>query len=474
MSVPALLTDLYELTMMEGYFRNGLIGQRAVFDVFFRYNPFGGGYSVFAGIEQAAEYLTGLSFGEEEIGYLESLGLFSPGFLDQLASFRFTGSLYAFEEGSVVFPEEPIARIEAPLGEAQLVESVLLNILNFQTLIATKAARICQAAGGRPVVEFGLRRAQGCDGALSASRAAYIGGCEGTSNVLAGARYGIPVRGTHAHSWVMAFDDELSSFRAYADTYPDGAILLVDTYDSRTGGIPNAIRVARELEVRGHRLAGIRLDSGDPLSLCRLARNMLDEAGLDYVKIVLSNDLDEYAIRDLVKYGVPADVFGVGTRLATGHGEAALSGVYKMAALEKDGSLVPRLKISDDLPKGSLPGRKEVERWYRDDGLMLCDVIHFGERVDGDPLDIHGKATSVGRPHRAEKRLRAVVVNGGYAAALPSIEECRSRCLAELESLPEGLRRLDSPGEYPVLLDPALYERRRRMIADIRGDANGA
>lgn len=474
MRAPALLVDLYELTMMEGYFQNGLIGQRAVFDVFFRYNPFGGGYSVFAGIEQAAEYLTGLSFAAEEIDYLESLGLFSHGFLEHLKSFRFTGSLYAFDEGSVVFPEEPIARIEAPLGEAQLVESVLLNILNFQTLIATKAARICRAAGGRPVVEFGLRRAQGGDGALSASRAAYIGGCEGTSNVLAGARYGIPVRGTHAHSWVMAFDDELSSFRAYADTYPDGAILLVDTYDSRTSGIPNAIRVARELELRGYRLAGIRLDSGDPLSLCRMARNMLDEAGLGYVKIVLSNELDEYVISDLVKCGVPADVFGVGTRLATGHGEAALSGVYKIAALEKDGFLAPKLKMSDDLPKGSLPGRKEVERWYGDDGRMLCDVIHFGERGDGDPLDIHGKAVYAGRPHRAEKRLRPVVVNGGYATAPPSIEECRSRCWAELESLPEGLGRLDTPEEYPVLLDPALFELRRRMIAGIRKNVNGA
>ncbi len=468
MSAPALLTDLYELTMMEGYHRTGRIGDTAVFDVFFRSNPFGGGYAVFAGLEQAASYLTRLSFSSDDIACLNGLGIFSRDFLDYLAAFRFSGDLYAFAEGSIVFPEEPIARVEAPLGEAQFVEAALLNILNFQTLIATKASRVVLAAGGRPVVEFGLRRAQGEDGALSASRAAYIGGCDGTSNVLAGKRFGIPVRGTHAHSWVMAFDDELSAFRAYAETYPDSSILLVDTYDSVESGIPNAIRVARELEERGHRLSGIRLDSGDPFRLCRLARTMLDEAGLGYVKIVLSNDLDEYSIKSLTDSGVPVDIFGVGTRLVTGHGEGALSGVYKMASLAGNGTQTPRLKLSDELPKGSLPGIKNVLRCFDDTGLMLYDVIRLAGVAAGEPVDMRGNRVSPHGFHHAAEQLRPIVVDGARVGDVSSLEELRERCRSGLAALSECFRRFDSPPEYPVLLDQGLFDLRLRMIAEIQ------
>lgn len=473
MRADALLTDLYELTMMEGYYRNGLIAETAVFDVFFRGNPFGGGYAVFAGLEQAASYLTGLSFSPDDIAYIDTLGIFSRGFLEHLAVLRFTGSMHAFGEGSVVFPEEPIVRIEAPLGEAQLVEAALLNILNFQTLIATKASRVMLAAGGRPVVEFGLRRAQGMDGALSASRAAYIGGCDGTSNLLAGRRFGIPVRGTHAHSWVMAFDDELSAFRAYAETYPDTSILLVDTYDSVESGIPNAIIVARELEDRGHRLSGIRLDSGDPSRLCRIARSMLDEAGLGYVKIVLSNDLDEYTIRDLLDSGVPVDVFGVGTRLATGHGDASLPGVYKMASLRRNGTDTPRLKISDELPKGSLPGIKNIDRWFDDHGSMMCDVVRLDGDAPGEPVDIRGNPVPTEGLHRVAEQLRPVVTDGVIVVELSTLQESRRRCQTGLAALPEACRRFDSPREYPVLLDPGLFELRLDMIASIRNGSPG-
>ncbi|HXE97123.1 MAG TPA: nicotinate phosphoribosyltransferase, partial [Dongiaceae bacterium] len=312
-----LLTDLYELTMLAGYLEEGKTESRAVFDLYFRTNPFEGGYAVFAGLETALKFLEELCFSEEDLEYVAGLCLFKPRFIDFLREFRFRGRVTAPAEGSVVFANEPLLTVEGTLAEAQFVETALLNIINFQTLTATKAARVCHAAAGAEVVEFGLRRAQGPDGGLSASRAACVGGCRGTSNVMAGKLFGLPVRGTQAHSWVQAFPDELTAFRAYAGSFPDSTILLVDTYDTLKRGVPNAITVARELREHGHELGGIRIDSGDLAYLSREARRMLDEAGFSGVRIVVSNDLDEYVIESVRSEGGMADVYGVGTRLAT-------------------------------------------------------------------------------------------------------------------------------------------------------------
>ncbi|HXE72536.1 MAG TPA: nicotinate phosphoribosyltransferase, partial [Candidatus Nitrosotenuis sp.] len=371
----ALLTDFYELTMLGGYFETGRTGQRAVFDLYFRRIPHNGGFCLAAGLQPALEYLQALRFSADDIAYLRGLGRFSQGFLDWLRDFRFRGEVWAVPEGRLVFPSEPLLRVSGTIPECQLVESALLNIINFQTLIATKAARICTAAGPEAtVVEFGLRRAQGIDGAMSATRAAYIGGCQSTSNTLAGKVFGLPVTGTMAHSWVMSFPDELSAFRAYADIYPDSCLLLVDTYDTLGSGVPNAVRVGLELKERGHRLLGIRLDSGDLAHLSKEARRMLDEAGLEFARIVASNELDEWLIRSLRQQGARIDIYGVGTRLVTSAGEPALGGVYKLVAAEEDGRTVPRIKVSSNPEKTTLPGVKQVWRAWRG-GKILGDVI---------------------------------------------------------------------------------------------------
>ena len=355
-----LLTDLYEFTMLAGYLEQGLVDKPAAFDLFFRANPFEGGYAVFAGLGPALEALEGMAFSEEELAYLAGLGLFQGRFLDFLRAFRFRGRVTAPPEGTLVFAHEPLVTVEGTLAETQLVETVLLTILNFQTLVATKAARICRAAAGAEVIEFGLRRAQGPDGGLSAGRAACIGGCSGTSNALAGMCFGLPVKGTHAHSWVQAFPSELEAFRAYAAAFPESSILLVDTYDTLGSGLPNALVVARELRERGHELRGIRIDSGDLAYLSRQARHMLDEAGFPGVKVVVSNDLDEHVIESVRHEGGRVDVYGAGTRLATcsGSGGGALGGVYKLVAI--DGQ--PTLKVTADVAKTTLPGIKRVLR----------------------------------------------------------------------------------------------------------------
>jgi len=467
--ISALLTDLYQLTMLEGYYRGGLIESTAVFDLFYRGNPFGGGYAVYAGLARAVDYLLGLSFSDEDLRYLASLTLFSDGFLAYLKRLRFTGDVYSFREGSIIFPEEPLLRVEAPLGQAQLVETALLNIINFQTLIATKASRVCYAAAGRPVVEFGLRRAQGENGALSASRAAFIGGCESSSNVLAGKQYGIPVRGTHAHSWVMAFDDEYSSFKKYTEVYPDASILLVDTYDSLRSGIPNAIKAARELESKGHRLVGVRLDSGDPVPLSREARKMLDGAGLDYVKIVLSNDLDEYRIEELLKQGAAVDIFGVGTRLVAGHGESALPGVYKMCELEKNGSPSPRMKLSDESLKGNLPGKKDVLRYFGGDGSMVCDIIcvrDTKESVEG--CDAAGNPFPIPRECVGESQLGRVLSGGRAVEREDDVTVIQGRFRNNFALLPDRYKKLSGADEYPVLLCRELYNLKKDMVKELK------
>jgi len=360
MRYPPLLTDLYELTMLAGYLEKGMSAQPAVFDLYFRKAPYEGGFAIFAGLEPALDYLAGLRFQPDELSYLQALGLFRMEFIDCLREFSFRGRVTAPPEGTPVFAGEPLLTVEGTLAEAQFVETALLTIINFQTLVATKAARINHAAAGAEVIEFGLRRAHGPDGGLSSARAACVGGVRSTSNVQAGMVYGLPVRGTHAHSWVQAFADELTAFRAYADAFPDSTVLLVDTYDTLRSGVPNAVVVARELRARGHELRGIRLDSGDLAYLSRETRRVLDDAGFPGVRIVASNELDEFVIDSIRAEGGRVDIYGVGTKLATcgGKGGGALGGVYKLVAV--DGR--PKLKVTSDIAKATLPGKKRVLR----------------------------------------------------------------------------------------------------------------
>lgn len=456
----SLLTDLYELTMLEGYYQSGTIDRKAVFDVFFREAPFSGSYAVFAGLEKVIAYLTALSFDDDDITYLRQLNLFSKDLLDYVRGFQFSGDVYSFPEGSLIFPQEPILRIDAPLSEAQLIETAVLNFVNFQTLIASKASRICSAARERPVIEFGLRRSQGQDGGLSASRASYVGGCEGTSNVLAGKMFGIPVRGTHAHSWVMSFDSELEAFQAYARVYPDNSILLVDTYDSIKSGIPNAITVAHDLRKEGHRLIGIRLDSGDIVSISKQAREMLDEADLEDVKIFVSGDLDEYRIDRMLREGAPVDFFGVGTRLATGHQEASLTGVYKMAAMEdRDGAMIPKMKTSDELVKGTLPGIKNVVRFFEND-TMVFDVICRDDETPGPGsriFDLNGSGLTIPENATGVKQLLPVMQGGKPVSQSPSLEEIQHAYRDGFRMLPERYRAIADTDVYPVMISESLF-----------------
>ena len=471
MRYSALLTDLYELTMLAGYLEEGMAEKHAVFDLFYRNNPFEGGYAVFAGLEPALDYLEGLRFLPDELKYLKGLGIFRPRFIEFLREFRFRCSVTAPPEGTVVFANEPLLTVEGALAEAQFVETALLNIINFQTLVATKAARISHAAAGSMVIEFGLRRAQGPDGGLSSARAACVGGVTSTSNVMAGMVYGLPVRGTHAHSWVQAFPDELAAFRAYADAFPDSSILLVDTYDTLKSGIPNAITVARELRERGHELRGVRLDSGDLAFLSRESRRMFDEAGFPGVKIVASNELDEIVIDSIRDEGGQVDIYGVGTKLATcaGTGGGALGGVYKL--VEMDG--VPKLKVTSDIAKATLPGKKQVLRLFGRDGLLLQDVIclegdepHGGDTVH-DPVNPLQETTL---PAEIEVRdLRSVVMaEGRRTFSQEPLAAMAERCRMELAGLPQGCLRFINPHRYKVSITGELNELRNRLITRLR------
>jgi nicotinate phosphoribosyltransferase len=469
-----LLTDLYEFTMLAGYLEEGLAEKPAVFDLFFRANPFEGGYAVFAGLETVLDAVEELSFSRDELDYLAGLGLFPPRFLDFLRAFRFRGRVTAPPEGTLVFANEPLLTVEGTLAEAQLVETILLTILNFQTLVATKAARVCRAAAGAEVIEFGLRRAQGPDGGLSAARAACIGGCCGTSNALAGKLCGLPVKGTHAHSWVQAFPDELSAFRAYGETFPDSSILLVDTYDTLGSGVPNAIIVARELRQRGHELRGIRIDSGDLAYLSRQARHLLDEAGFGAVKIVASNDLDEHVIESVRHEGGRVDIYGVGTRLVTcaGGGGGALGGVYKLVAV--DGQ--PTLKVTGDVAKTTLPGRKRVLRALGPDGAYLQDVVCLeqehpcGNDTVFDPVNPLQR-TLLPRGARMTELRRAVMDEGRRIGEREPLAAMAERCRGELACLPDGCTRLINPHRYKVSISGGLNELRNRLIgASARGE----
>ena len=476
----AALTDLYELTMGAGYEANGLADRDAVFSLSFRSLPFGGGYAIAAGLDDALEILENYHFDAVEIAYLRTLRgsgdrpLFRETFLDKLASMRFSCDVDAIAEGTLVFPNEPIVRIRGPLIQAQLVESLLLTVIGFQTLVATKAARVVEAAGDGNVLEFGLRRAQGPDGALSAARAAYIGGVAATSNVLAGRLYGIPVRGTHAHSWVQVFDDEQQAFDAYADAQPGNVTLLVDTYDSLVG-VEHAIATARRLRDRGESLAAIRLDSGDLAYLSIEARRMLDEAGFTDTRIVASNDLDEHLIASLREQGARIDIWGVGTKLDTCFDQPALGAVYKLTAFcDPDRGWRYPVKLSEHTAKISIPGVLGVRRFIDKNGRFRADMIydedltppHTGD-VIVDPADVlHMRA--IEPDWKPEELVLPVMRNGARVGESPTLDEVRARAREQIGSLHPAIRRLLNPHIYPVGLERRLHERRTEQVMQRR------
>lgn len=435
-----LLTDLYQLTMAQGYWKSGRHDHEAVFNLYFRKNPFGGGYALAAGLAEAAAHIERFGFDKSDLEYLKSLGHFEPGFLTYLKTLKLTVDVDAVPEGTSVFAPEPLVRVQGPLLQCQLLETALLNLMNFQTLIATKAARVVTAAGGDPVLEFGLRRAQGVDGGVSASRASYIGGCSATSNVLAGKLLGIPVKGTHAHSWVMAFGDELEAFEAYAKALPGDCSFLVDTYDTLEG-VKHAIAVGHKLKARGRRLAGIRLDSGDLAELASRARQMLDAAGFADALITASSDLDERRIQELKAKGAPIAVWGVGTRLVTGHEQAALGGVYKLSAIRAPGGVWRRTrKVSSDAGKASYPGSLQVRRFFKE-GRPSHDAI----------FDLLGAPPYGESPY--EDLLKPLFRHGARIADEPSLTDIRARAKAQLSALPKELLRFDAPRAYPVSVE---------------------
>ncbi len=477
----ALLTDLYELTMAYGYWKAEPPDREAVFHLTFRRSPFQGGYTIAAGLATVIDYLENSRFTEADTAYLATLTgnddrpLFEPAFLDFLRTLQPACDIDAVPEGTVVFPHEPLVRVRGPLLEAQLLETALLNIINFQTLIATKASRLVLAARGEPVLEFGLRRAQGIDGAVSASRAAYIGGCDATSNVLAGQLYGIPVRGTHAHSWVMCHDDELTAFREYAQVMPNNCLFLVDTYDTLQG-VRHAVTVGRELRQQGHEMIGIRLDSGDLAYLSIEARRILDEGGFPKAVIVASNDLDERIVETLNDQGAKINVWGVGTRLVTGCDDPALGGVYKLSAVRSNGEAWQyKVKLSEQAAKVSTPGVLQVRRYYSaGDGAPLADaIIDENSMCEGrvtivDPLDMtRRKTVPDGSP--SEDLLVPIFRGGRRVYDVPDLPSIRRRAAEQLASFPGGIKRFVNPHEYFVGLERGLHERKTRLILQERG-----
>jgi nicotinate phosphoribosyltransferase len=473
----ALLTDLYQLTMACGYWKAGVSDREAVFHLTYRRPPFRGGYAIAAGIAPALDYLERFRFTADDVAFLATLRdaretpLFPQGFLDYLRDLRFSCTVDAVPEGSLVFPHEPIVRVRGPILQAQLVETPLLTLINFQTLVATKASRVCQAARGTPVLEFGLRRAQGIDGGISASRAAYIGGCAATSNVLAGKLLGIPVRGTHAHSWVMFHDSELEAFRAYAAAMPGNCTFLVDTYDT-LDGVHHAITVGRELRARGHALAGIRLDSGDLAHLSIEARRLLDEAGFPEARIVASNDLDEHLIGNILEQGAKIDVWGVGTKLVTAYDQPALGGVYKLGACrDEHGAWQDRIKLSEQPIKISNPGVLQVRRLIKS-GELVGDAIYDSEHGCEMPYAIHDIEDPMREPfspaHDTAIDLLVPIMDHGTALPLPDLQAARGRAASELAALSARTKRFLNPQPYPVGLDGHVHRRKQELVAAAR------
>ncbi len=479
-----LLTDLYELTMMQGYFKEleqdelqSTAGSVAVFDAFYRKNPSGNGYGIAAGLCQIIEYIKNLSFSYEDIEYLRELGIFGEDFLNYLAGFHFTGDIYAVPEGTVIFPGEPLVKVVAPIMEAQLVETAILNILNHQSLIATKASRICLAARGDGVMEFGLRRAQGPDAGTYGARAAVIGGCIGTSNVLCGQIFGVPVLGTHAHSWIMSFPDEYTAFKAYADMYPNACILLVDTYDTLKSGVPNAIKVFDQMKAAGIHpdKYGIRLDSGDLAYLSKRARKMLDAAGYTDAIISASSDLDEYLIDSLKAQGAEITSWGVGTNLITSADNPAFGGVYKLAAMKKADSDVfeAKIKISENPAKITNPGNKTIFRIYdKETGKIKADLIALYDEIYDenqdleifDPVDTWKRSLLKAGTYRLRELLVPVFQKGQCVYSSPKTMEIQAYCRKELNTLWEESKRLVNPQIVYVDLSKPLFELKNKLL----------
>jgi nicotinate phosphoribosyltransferase len=443
----SLLTDLYELTMCASYFDNKR-NELATFDLFIRKLPVNRSFFVFAGLEQALLFLKNMRFNSEQIEYLQKQG-FKKGFLDYLQNFNFTGEVWAIPEGTIVFQNEPLMRVTAPIIEAQLIESFLLNTVNVQTMVTTKASRVVNSAKGRSVIEFGFRRTQGTDAGMKAARCSYIAGCEGTSNVLAGMKYGIPVFGTMAHSFVMFFDKEIEAFRAFAKTFPSKSLLLIDTYDE-IAGAEKAATVAKELENKGHRLIGVRIDSGDLIELSKRVRRLLDKKGLNYVKIFASGDLDEYAIEELLSKNARIDAFGVGTRMSTSEDRPYVDIIYKLCEkMGKTGKFVPTMKLSKD--KSTLPGRKQVFRVKNNAGKFIKDRIALeNEKVEGEPL------------------LIKVMEKGEIIYQLPTLDSIRERALQNLSKLPDKYKKLEKPLQYPVSKSPALKKLIKELTSELK------
>ncbi len=469
-----LLTDFYELTMMQGYFNNKN-NEMVIFDVFYRENPCGSGYAICAGLEQVIDYIKALSFTEDDLEYLRTLKIFGEDFLSYLKEFRFTGDIYAIPEGTVVFPMEPLVKVVAPIMEAQLVETALLNIINHQSLIATKASRVVYAAGGQPVMEFGLRRAQGPDAGTLGARAAVIGGCMGTSNVLSAKLYDLPALGTHAHSWIMSFDDELSAFRKYAELYPHNTTLLVDTYDTLRSGVPNAIKVFEELRAIGKipERYGIRLDSGDLAYLSKKARKMMDAAGFPEASITASSDLDEYLIDSLKTQGAKIDSWGVGTKLITSRDCPSFGGVYKLAAIQKNGKFIPKIKLSENQWKITNPGNKKIYRVYeKESGKVKADLICMADEVfttDNpmllfDPVATWKKTYLAPNSYTLKELLVPVFLSGECVYTSPTVMDIRDYCIKEQDTLWDEARRLINPHIVYVDLSVKLYRMKTELL----------
>ena len=471
-----LMTDLYELTMMQGYFKNKNRNETVIFDAFYRKNPCDGGYAISAGLEQVIKYIQELRFDKEDIDYLASLGIFEEDFLEYLSTFRFSGDIYAIPEGTVMFPREPVIKVIAPIMEAQLVETAILNIINHQSLIATKAARVCYAARGDGIMEFGLRRAQGPDAGTYGARAAVIGGCIGTSNVLCGQLFGVPVKGTHAHSWIMSFPDEYTAFKTYADMYPNACILLVDTYDTLKSGVPNAIRVFTEMRKAGIPLTfyGIRLDSGDLAYLSKKARKMLDEAGFPDAVISASNDLDEYLIDSLKAQGAAITSWGVGTNLITSKDNPSFGGVYKLAAIRgEDGHFIPKIKLSENSEKVTNPGDKKIYRIYeKETGKLKADLICLVEEdykeTDDlelfDPQEPWKRTLLKGGAYTLRPLLEHIFRKGECCYTSPKVMDIRAYCQRELDTLWDETKRLVNPQQVYVDLSRKLYDTKIALL----------
>ena len=471
-----LLTDLYELTMMQGYFENEDVNQTVIFDMFYRNNPEGNGYAICAGLEQLIDYVKNLHFTEDEIDYLKSLGIFKPAFLAYLRDFRFTGDIYAIPEGTVIFPREPLVKVIAPIMQAQLIETALLNIINHQSLIATKTARIVRAAQGDGVMEFGCRRAQGPDAAIYGARAAIIAGCVGTSNVLCGQMFHVPVSGTHAHSWIMSFPDELSAFRAYAKLYPDACILLIDTYDTLDSGLPHAIQVFKELREQGihPKRYGIRMDSGDLAYLSKKVKAALDAEGFTDAIISASNDLDEGLIGSLKAQGATINSWGVGTNLITSKDCPSFGGVYKLAAIwnEPEQRFEPKIKISENAEKITNPGDKKIYRIYDLEGMIVADLIALADEEFSskdplllfDPIETWKKTLLPGGSYSMRELLVPVFRKGDCVYESPSVKEIQNICRRELNTLWEESKRFEYPHQTYVDLSRKLWNLKNNLL----------